>query len=417
MPDELRQSVVQKSFGKSLGTIKVVAPPSFRLVTAFVLTILVSFLAFVTFGTLARKVDLNGYVIPDVGITRVTPTTNGIVVSVLIREGDVVEEGQRLFAVRSDRTTESSQLVQQSILSQVKLRASSLRNDLDTQNRLFAQQEAGLLKRMETIDAELELLDKQISLQEQRLRMSKAALSRAEELAASNFVSAGAVDERRLSYVASEAELAAIYRSKSAMQRELASLMSERAELPLRKRSQLATLERSLASINQELAEAESRGQVFVTAPTSGKIGALAVTLGQSVSANTLMAIVYPVEGNLEVHLYATSKSIGFIKPGHQVYLRYEPFPHQKFGHQEGTIKTISSTPVQLSDLPFQITATANEPVFRVIVSMPSNTVLAYGQPQQLRPGTIVDASVALENRRVVEWLFEPILTMKGRLN
>ena len=45
-----------------------------------------------------------------------------------------------------------------------------------------------------------------------------------------------------------------------------------------------------------------------------------------------------------------------------------------------------------------------------------SQTILTYGQAQPLAPGTQLDADIELDQRRLVEWVFEPLLSLKGRV-
>jgi len=58
----------------------------------------------------------------------------------------------------------------------------------------------------------------------------------------------------------------------------------------------------------------------------------------------------------------------------------------------------------------------AREPVYRVDVALDSQTVSALGQQLALRPGMLVNADLLLEKRTILEWIFEPVLQLKGRL-
>jgi len=59
---------------------------------------------------------------------------------------------------------------------------------------------------------------------------------------------------------------------------------------------------------------------------------------------------------------------------------------------------------------------TVREPVYRVDVALERQTVSAGGQEIALRPGMLVNADILLERRTVLEWIFEPVLELKGRL-
>jgi membrane fusion protein len=132
------------------------------------------------------------------------------------------------------------------------------------------------------------------------------------------------------------------------------------------------------------------------------------------------LAAIIPAGSQLEAELYVPSRSAGFLKPGMNVLLRYQGYPYQKFGQSRGTVREVSRTamrPEELSlpgaTLPAGATA---EPLYRVRVRLDRQTVAAYGVPQALKSGEILDASILLETRRLYEWVLEPLYTITGRV-
>jgi membrane fusion protein len=96
------------------------------------------------------------------------------------------------------------------------------------------------------------------------------------------------------------------------------------------------------------------------------------------------------------------------------VVLRYEAFPHERFGQYKGVITEISRnvwTPGEKIG-PLAV----KEPVYRVDVRMERQSVAALGTEIALRPGMLVNADILLERRTLLEWLFEPVLQLRGRL-
>ena len=59
---------------------------------------------------------------------------------------------------------------------------------------------------------------------------------------------------------------------------------------------------------------------------------------------------------------------------------------------------------------------TAREPVYRVDVKLERQNVTALDQDYNLRPGMLVNADLLLERRTLLEWIFEPVLRLKGRI-
>jgi membrane fusion protein len=58
----------------------------------------------------------------------------------------------------------------------------------------------------------------------------------------------------------------------------------------------------------------------------------------------------------------------------------------------------------------------SGEPLYRITVTLNQQTVAAYGKAQTLSPGMQLEADVQLDRRRLIEWLFEPVLGIAGRV-
>ena len=57
------------------------------------------------------------------------------------------------------------------------------------------------------------------------------------------------------------------------------------------------------------------------------------------------------------------------------------------------------------------------EPVYRVDVRLDAQTVASGDQKLTLRPGMSVNADILQEKRKVWEWVFEPVLSLKERMS
>jgi hypothetical protein len=120
----------------------------------------------------------------------------------------------------------------------------------------------------------------------------------------------------------------------------------------------------------------------------------------------------------LEAHLYSPGSAVGFLRVGQPVRLRYDVYPHQQFGHHEGVIASISRAAISPKDLPPQLASHATPhsaegaatPIYRVTAKLTSQTVTAHGASVPLEAGMLLEADVALEKRRLYEWVFEPFM-------
>ncbi len=54
--------------------------------------------------------------------------------------------------------------------------------------------------------------------------------------------------------------------------------------------------------------------------------------------------------------------------------------------------------------------------MYRITVALDRQSVRAYGEEQPLAAGMQLEADVLLDRRRLIEWIFEPVLSVTGRI-
>src|SRR5260370_39560732 len=103
----------------------------------------------------------------------------------------------------------------------------------------------------------------------------------------------------------------------------------------------------------------------------------------------------------------------GFTNPVQEVVLRFAAFIYVRFCQYRGVvcdnILNVCSPGERIGPV------SAREPVYRVDVTLDRQTVSALNQEFALRPGMLVNADLLLEKRTLLEWIFEPVLRLKGR--
>jgi membrane fusion protein len=115
----------------------------------------------------------------------------------------------------------------------------------------------------------------------------------------------------------------------------------------------------------------------------------------------------------LQAELWLPTRAAGFLETGNRVVLRYPAFPYQKFGRHSGRVVEISRSATAPSELTSLLGRPVNEPFYRVLVQLDAQKVNAYGRAEALKPGMTVNADILLERRRLIEWLLEPIYSVR----
>lgn len=413
-----------------LGGVQLVRPLSMTLLTVFTVSVAALVVAYLFFGEYTRKAHVSGVLAPDLGLIRLVPPEPATVVASHAREGQSVKRGDVLFELSVDRATlagDAQAAVQQSLAE----RQRSLKGALQQQAQLLQAQRAGLERRLSDMRRELVQIDAEAATQQQRLKLAQQAQARLESLRAANFISDAALQSKSEELLAQQAQTQSLERQRAAHLREIGTLETQLRELPLQAEAVQGETERDLAALAQESVENEARRRIVIRAPQDGVLTNVLADAGQSVQPGVALASLMPAQARLQADLYAPSSAIGFLRPDQAVLLRYQAYPYQKFGHYRGRVLQVSRTPLQANELASLTLSTAatgagagalsggpntGEPLYRITVALDRQDVSAYGQVQPLAPGMQLDADVLLDRRRLIEWLFEPVLGVAGRV-
>ena len=402
-----------------LGSVQLVRPLALSWVTAGVVCIALAVGAFLALAPYTRKATVGGVLEPDRGLIRIVPAQAGTVVERRVAEGQAVQAGDVLFVLALDRPL-LAEKAQAEVRRSLDERRRSLAQAARAQQALAGRRAAALERRLLALEGELAQIDGEAGLQRQRLALAEQALARLVALQAEQFISPAQVQSKSEEVLGLRAAAQGLARQRAALQREQAEIEGERQALPLLAGSAIGGIERDLAQARRDAAEQDGEQRLVVRAPQAGTVGTLLAGPGQSVSPASSLATLVPAGARLQAQLYAPSSAIGFVQAGQAVRLRYEAFPYQKYGQQQGRVLQVSRTPLAPSELAaLALTApvaagtagAAAEPLFRITVALDeAPAAMALGA------GLRLQADVLLERRRLLDWLFEPLLGLRSRL-
>jgi len=403
-----RQEAIDAQREKYLGETTLARPVAYWVYTLLAAAVALVIVGVAIWGEYTRRERVEGYLALDVGAARVLIPDPGRVAELLIKEGDEVAAGAPIARITYDRSTAETSA------TELASRRNLLEREQQQVKELGEQQVAQVRKRVKDLEGELAQADREIKLQEERVRSAREQAARFQQLAREKFVSDLVAKQKQDEVTDQEIKLQALRRTRSQVDRDLSAAKMEEPSIQLRSRGQVDQVSRQLSELQESLAGAEARRETVIKAPVSGTVTNIAVVQGQSVAADTPLATVLPKGSGLHVELLVPSRAIGFIQKGQQVVLRYEAFPHERFGQYRGTVLEISRNVWAPGDKIGPLTV--REPVYRVDVKLERQSVAALGAEIALRPGMLVNADILLERRTLLEWLFEPVLQLRGRL-
>jgi membrane fusion protein len=377
----------------------------------------VALIAFLILGSHTRRVTVSGQLMPAGGLIRVHTPQAGVVLEKRVADGQLVKKGDILYVLSSDRQGEGSRELQADIAQQVGARKGSLELEIQRSQQVQADELSSLQRRTETLRGEARAIAGQIEQQKTRLQIAEDTRRRYQSLADQDFIAREELMQKDIDLTEQRSRLRGLERDALGVQRELSLVQQELVATRLRHANLVAELEREVSSTEQQLTEVESRRRVVITASEAGRATLVVAEVGQTVDVNQALVTLVPASGELQARLYAPSSSIGFVRAGDAVLLRYQSFPYQKFGQHEGEVDTVSTSavnPGELAGLP-TTGLEPGEPVFAIQVKLRSGSILANGESRPLQAGMQLEADILQERRKLYEWMLEPLYSVTRR--
>lgn len=409
-----RQEALDFHREKPLGDVILVRPLSVSLLTGAAVCIALVVLGFAWWGEYTRKAHVVGYLEPSKGVIKVYAPQAGTLIEKHVVEGQAVSQGAVLFVVSSERSSREATETQATAIAQLRRRRESLREELAKQEHIDRIQMSTTQERIRGLDGELAHLTAELHLQEQRAASAADTLERYRLLVAKGLAAEIQGQQKREELLEQQSKLHSLKRSRLALEGEIQTLKRELTATDLKAKNQRAAIERQISALEQELTEYESRRQVVIVAPSDGVVTTILGVQGQTITPSTPILSLMPRDTVLEAHLLVPSRAMGFLAPRQPVAVRYQAFPYQRFGSAKGRITEIAKTLITPNEVTLPVPL--QEPVYRVTVALDAQTITAYGTEMPLQAGMVLDADITLDQRRLIEWVFDPLYSLTGRL-
>ena len=384
---------------------------SLGLFTSCLLLITAVVLVFLSINDYQRKESVKGHLVFREGVTLVSTGSPGRISSMGVTVGDWVQSGDALFIQQTDERFDGEEFFSDALMDSLTERELFLTRQIELENEVLRLRQAQNRHQLQSLTARIQSLERMIDTETSLANLKKSAFDRLSSLSAHNI---------------SVLELEQAHEAHLQQQRSLQSLMLRQAELLEDKQAmqdslainitetdqRLNQFEQELSGIREQQIRARYLADNIVLAPVSGQVSAVISKSGDTVDPGEPVIAISPEVAVLEAELFVPSSAIGFLKTGQAVNLSYEAYPYQKFGMQIGYVESISRQVMLPGELPHAIRT--DQPVFQVRVSLLKQTVRAFGEDLNLRSGMLLEASILIESRSLLQWLLEPLYSVTG---
>lgn len=356
---------------------------------------------FITWASLFKLDEVttgSGKVIPSSHEQVIQSLEGGIIHSLMVREGDIVERGQQLAQL--DRTkTESSVLESESRLNAALATAARLKAEVNDTELAFPEE----------LDDDVELVKQETALYQSRresLEKGLAGLRQGAELV-----------QRELSLTrplvtqgaASKVEVLRLERQKNELENKITEMKNQyyvRAREELAKANAEIEAQRSVMKGRED-----SLTRLTFNAPVRGIVKDIDVTtVGGVIPPNGKLMSLVPLDDQMVVEAKISPRDVAFIHPGQKALVKVTAYDYSIYGGLEGEVTMIS--PDTLQD-----EVKRDVYYYRVYIRTDSNHLTnKQGQEFPVFPGMIATVDIKTGSKTILDYLLKPLNKAKEAL-
>ena len=368
-------------------------------------------LCFLSIAQYARKETVSGYLAPTFGTAKIFVPQQGFVKDIRVKEGQEVAEGDPLLTVVTSQINANGDDVNSTVLAVLAQQRNVIERQVAAEERRTASERDRLASTIKGIEGEIDQLEDQRNIQNERLKLSESFVATGAKLVASGALAAIELKRREQGALEQKQNVVTLDQQITARRTQLTDARHTLEQLPAVVAERVRVLRNDLSSIEQRVAEVNGRQAYVIKAPTSGRVSTLQATVGQIADPKHMQLEIIPVDAQLQAELFFPTRAFGFVRPGQQVRLLYDAFPYQKFGAYRGSVTELSHAILSGNETKGPITL--KEPAYRVTVALERPDIDAYGRKMPLQPDMLLKADVILEQRSLLRWLLDPVLSAR----
>lgn len=408
-----RPEVLQKQQQRLAGAVHLTRPVPLVWLTALLLLMVSASMVYLANAQYSRKQTVQGVLQPSAGTVRLQLAESGIIRQLLVSEGQHVTAGQPLLVLDKQQFDASQNELSSTLLSQNEQVIKQLQLDRQQKRQQHQLQLQQQRDKIMALARDLDELQQQQQTLQHRLQLNKEQLSQLNKLQGSGYISQLEITKQKDALLQLEQQHQQQQAAQVKVQAEITQAEQQLAQLPLQQQAELSVIDNQLAGQTSQQAKLSQQQSSTLVAPSAGRVSGLQVKAGQWHAQGQAVLTLLPAHSELEAVLYVPTSAVGFLTVGQTARLRYDAYPYQRFGVYQGKVTEISDSvllPSDVSDFALQ------GPSFRLRVQIPSQQLQAYNKSLPLKAGMTLQADLITERQSLMQWLFDPIYSLKGQL-
>ncbi|MGF1568513.1 MAG: HlyD family type I secretion periplasmic adaptor subunit [Nodosilinea sp.] len=373
------------------------------------------------FGTIEEVSHAQGRLAPQGDVYKVQAAVAGEVTSILVKEGDLVTQGQmvaqidhRLVEKEIERLSLSLEAYRQK-LAQTQTLIAQTQLGLNTLRAIsradIAARQASIGKEKSAIVTNALMLDQlQLDRQAQTERLARLQdlvqrgafaedqLFQVEEALRNrdrSITETEGLTEQSIATIAQlEAELA---QTQAASQNDALEATKQLQQLKIEAGQLVSSIKETQTLLERSQAE---MAQALLVAPVSGRVSTLAIAnVGEVMQPGQTVVEIAPSTAPLVLSALLPNRDAGLVEIGMPVKMKFEAFPYQDYGMVTGQVLSMSPD------------AKVDEKmgsVYQVDITLDTTHITNEGEPISLQAGQTATAEIIVRQRRIISLVLEP---------
>ena len=414
-----RKEAVTHQSERLTGAITLAQPLSIKLTVSILVAVAIAIIIFLFNAEYSRKETVRGFLMPNKGVIKSFANQAGTIEKLWVKEGDKVFKGQSLATITVQQKNGYGVDLSTQLLEQLNAQANLLIDEISQHQGLRVQELSNLHDQKTALNNEKLALENQLVLAEEKLVLLNEQQINFNKLNKNGYLSNLENDNQQQALLEAKQEKQNIARLLLQHQNQLNQVAFNVQNIPQQYTLRINSLKRQQADLQRQLAQVASNYKYTITASNTGVVTGIQVvegeTLSQSKAQSTPLLHILPEGSELIAELLLPTRSAGFVQVGNNTRLRFEAFPYQRFGFINSVITRIDQTLISPNEV--QLPVSLQEPVYRLRAKLNQQKMQAFGKAFDLKSGMLFEADIMLEQRTLIEWLLEPIYSLKGRVS
>ena len=364
-------------------------------------------------GSIPTTATGEGVIVRRGGVLNIVARGGGAVIDVRVKPGDKVQPEQVIATIAQPELMEKLRATENALADAKRQRLQNLQ----------IQQDAARLQ-VEALERDRTNIQLQIAALNERAKLAAEQTKSEEQLLAKGLVTKQQVNTARQAQVNIQEEIDGFRVKLKQYDAQEFSVNAQPREMDLPAQANVASIERDMAGLRQQLTMAER-----VVSPYRGEILEAKVYPGSSVAAGQALFSIQPDAAQLEVVAYVPSSQAKDIRQGLEVQISPMNIKREEYGFMRGNVNYIAdypSTPEALMRN-FQnaslVTALSQSgPVTEIHASIKENRATptgfvwstSQGPPTKITSGTICFVQIVTKREKPVTLLFPYLKKQTG---